>query len=351
VVASTPNGNVPPGTYSVVDGFVLAQVAVAPRLSWSLGGRVESSKLHSEPRPQDALTPFTVADLTLDRRWSAATWSTGAVYRVAGNWSVAGNVATGFRAPTFSDTLSTGVPVFASGVASIPSTGVDPEHSITYEIGPRYQSPRVNFTLTTYTNQLSDVLSSSPAGTIAIPGVGVVQALKNANIASAHVRGLESAVAFRVTSQLTALANVTVTRGQDTLANVPLRFIPPANGLVGVLWERPARGAWLEANARVADRLRRHAPQDELDAGFSTDPGFGSPSATNPALPGFQIPGWTMVTVRGGITVWQAAADRTRIEATLDVNNVFNAQYREAYSQQQLYAPSAGVVAGLRVRF
>jgi outer membrane receptor protein involved in Fe transport len=158
-------------------------------------------------------------------------------------------------------------------------------------------------------------------------------------------------VAFRVTSQLTALANVTVTRGQDTLANVPLRFIPPANGLVGVLWERPARGAWLEANARVADRLRRHAPQDELDAGFSTDPGFGSPSATNPALPGFQIPGWTMVTVRGGITVWQAAADRTRIEATLDVNNVFNAQYREAYSQQQLYAPSAGVVAGLRVRF
>jgi hemoglobin/transferrin/lactoferrin receptor protein len=351
VASSVPNGNVPPGTYSVADAFVLAQVAVSSRLSWSLGGRAETSKLHSEPRPEDALTPFTVTDLAIDRRWSAATWSMGTVYRVAGNWSVAGNIATGFRAPTFSDTLSTGVPVFASGVASIPSTGVDPEHSITYEIGPRYQSPRVNFTLTAYTNQMTDLLTSRPAGTIAIPGVGVVQALQNSNVASAHVRGLESAVAYRVTSQLTAQAHFTVTRGQDTFANAPLRFIPPANGLVGVLWERPARGLWLEANARFADRLRRHAPQDELDAGFSTDPGFGSPSATNPPLPGFQIPGWTMVTVRGGVMLWEAKNDRRRIEATIDVNNLFDEQYREAYSQQQLFAPSVGAVAGLRVRF
>jgi len=349
---TVPNGNVPPGTYSVVDGFGMLRFSPTPRLAWSAGLRLESAKLHSEPRPEDALTPFTVATLTLDKRWNSVTWSTGAVYRIAGAWSVAGNIATGFRAPTFSDTLSTGVPVFASGVASVPSPGVDPERSITYEIGPRYDSAALNFSLTVYTNQLTDVLSSTPAGTINIPGVGVVQALQNGNISSAYVRGVETNFAYRIAKALTLVANATITRGQDTFANVPLRFVPPANGTIGLLWTNTPRGWWGEASVMIADRLRRHAPQDELDAGFSADPGFGSPSATNPALPGFQIPGWTVVNLRAGATVWKADnGGRQRVEVTVDLNNLLNERYREAYSQQQLYAPAFGVVFGTRVRF
>ena len=146
ITTTVPNGNVPPGTYSVVDGFGMLRFSPTPRLAWSAGLRLESAKLHSDPRPEDALTPFTVATLTLDKRWNSVTWSTGAVYRIAGAWSVAGNIATGFRAPTFSDTLSTGVPVFASGVASVPSPSVDPERSITYEIGPRYADRKGGYT-------------------------------------------------------------------------------------------------------------------------------------------------------------------------------------------------------------
>lgn len=347
-----PNGSVPPGTYDVADAFALLKTEQTSHLTWTVGARAESAKLHSDPRPQDALTPFTVEDLRLDKRWTSATWSAGAVLGIAGGWSVAVNAATGFRAPTFSDTLNTGVPVFASGVASVPSPKANPEHSLTLEAGPRYQSPRVNFFATVYTNQLRDVLTSITSGTIDIPGVGVVAAQQRLNSASGYVRGLETAIAVRPLRQLTLSGNLTVTRGQDTFADVPLRFIPPANGLLSLLWESGHHGVWAEAVVLVADRLRRHAPQDELDAGFSADPGFGSPSATNPALPSFVIPGWSTTALRAGGTVWQGGhAARQRVELTLDVNNLFNTAYREAYSQQQFQAPARAAVVSLRVRY
>ena len=350
VAVSIPNGNVPNGNYNVFDSFVLAQVRATARLTVSVGTRLETTHLISDPRTHDAIPPFTVETLRLDKWWVPLTWNAGAVYNLAGSWTLAGNIAAGFRAPTFSDTLSTGVPVFASGVASIPSPHVRPERSVTYEFGPRYASRNLNFTLTGYTTQLTDLLSSVPAGTIEIPGVGVVNALQNANIATAYVRGIESAMAYRFLPQWTVFANVTYTHGEDTRSNVPLRFIPPTFGAAGLRWVHPHNRFWGEARTIAADRLRHHAPQDEIDSGFSTDPGFGSPSATNPPLrPGFQIPGFAVVTLRGGMNVWQ---ERQRsLELTADINNLFNLRYREAYSQQQLLAPGLGAVLGARLRF
>ncbi|MEI6243826.1 MAG: TonB-dependent receptor, partial [Acidobacteriota bacterium] len=349
---TVPNGSVPDGTYDVADTFALARFAAGSRLTVSTGLRAETAKLHSDPKAENALTPFTVDDLRLDKRWNSLTWSAGAVLDVGAGWSLAGNVARGFRAPTFSDTLSTGVPVFASGVASVPSPNVKPERSVTYEAGPRYVSTRLNLSVTAYTNHLTDQLSSEAAGTINIPGVGVVNALRNANIATAYIRGVEVAVAFRPVPSLTIFGNMAVTRGQDTTKDVPLRFIPPANGTIGARWQNPSSRWWLEGTAMIADKLRRHAPNDEIDAGFSTDPGFGSPSATNPALPGFQINGFTVATARLGANVWTGGSQRRqRLDLTMDVNNIFNAKYREAYSQQQLYAPGFGVVIAARVGF
>jgi len=56
--------------------------------------------------------------------------------------------------------------------------------------------------------------------------------------------------------------------------------------------------------------------------------------------------------LRGGATVWKGGPSaRQRVELTVDLNNLFNAQYREAYSQQQLYAPGRGAILAARVRY
>jgi hemoglobin/transferrin/lactoferrin receptor protein len=319
-------------------------------LRLTAGARLESIHLLSFPRPQDALTPFTVDDLRMDKRWNAFTWSTGAVWGLSDAWSVAGSIAAGFRAPSFSDTLSTGVPVFASGVASVPSPKVGPERNISYEIGPRYASRRFNLMVTAYTNQLTDLVTSAPAGTIAIPGVGVVIAQQNFNSATGYVRGVEGGLAWRLGGPWIYFVNGTFTRGIDSTRNVRLRFIPPVFGTSGLRYSRANSRWWGEVALYMADRLRSHAPQDETDGGFSMDPGFGSPSATNPAWrPGFQIPGFATVTLRGSVDLLKN--DQRTLSLYANLNNAANHGYRDAYAQQQLQAPGAGLVGGLRFRF
>lgn len=350
VVTTIPNGNVPIGNYNVFDAFGIGTLHVSRRLRLSAGGRLESIHMLSFPRPQDALTPFTVDDLKFDKRWNALTWSTGAVFGLTDSWSIAANASAGFRAPSFSDTLSTGVPVFASGVASVPSPKVGPERNITYEIGPRYASRRFNLMLTAYTNQLTDLVTSAPSGTINIPGVGVVIAQQNFNSATGYIRGVEGAMAWRVAGPWIWFANSTFTRGMDTTRNVRLRFIPPVFGTSGLRYSRANSRWWGEAALYMADRLRSHAPQDETDGGFSRDPGFGSPSATNPAFrPGYQMPGFATVTLRGSVDILRS--DRRTISFYANLNNAMNHGYRDAYAQQQLEAPGVGLVGGVRMRF
>src|SRR5206468_93927 len=144
----------------------------------------------------DALTPFTTGDLTLDKRWNPLTGSAGAVYNVRGALSFAGSVASSFRAPSYSDTLSTGVPLFASGIASVPSPLVRSERSVSYEFGPRWSSRRLNLNATAYWTSLRDLMVARPVGTINIPGVGVVTAQANTNSGSGYVRGVEVAFAY-----------------------------------------------------------------------------------------------------------------------------------------------------------
>jgi outer membrane receptor protein involved in Fe transport len=235
-------------------------------------------------------------------------------------------------------------------VASVPSPSVKPERSITYEAGPRYVSRNLHFSLTAYSNQLTDLLAQTPAGTIDLPGVGVVNALANANIATAYVRGVEAALAYRFYGPWTLFGNATYTRGQNTRRNVPLRFIPPLYGVAGLRWARPQSRWWAETTTMLADRLRKHAPEDEIDAGFSRDPGFGSPGPTNPPLrSNFAIPGYAVVHLRVGVSIWK---DRRRtLDIFTDLNNLFNVRYREAYAQQQLLAPGFGAVIGGRFQF
>ncbi len=344
-----PNGNVPPGSYNVFDAFLLSRWRFG-KLVISAGARTESIHLRSYPRPQDALTPFTVQDLSMDKRWNPLTASAGAVYGIGRDFSLFANVASGFRAPTFSDALSTGVPVFASGIASVPSPNVQPERSLTYEGGARWNSRRFSATATVYSLQLQDVVTAVTTGTINIPGIGVVAARSNTNSGSGYVRGFETAAAFRINSKWTLLGNFTTTRGQNTFLNVPLRFIPPSNGLLAIVWQSGNGRLHVEANTTGVDRLRRHAPDDELDAGFSRDPGFGSPGATNPAYrPDFHIPGYAVANLRVAVKLW--SQDRRSVDLLTDFNNLLNQRYREAYSQQQLLAPGFGAVIGCRWRF
>jgi outer membrane receptor protein involved in Fe transport len=350
VTTSIPSGNVPAGNYDVTDAFLLAEFHPVHRLTFSAGTRLDSALLQSFPVATDAVSPFTVADLTMHKRWTSLTWNSGGVYNFKGGFGFAVNIAAGFRAPDFSDALSTSVPVFASGTATVPSPNVKPEHSVTYEAGPRYVSRRLQFSLSAYSTQLNDLLGSVPDGTIIIPGVGLVNALVNQNISTAYIRGIEGAFHWQVARPWMLFGNLTYTHGEDTHANVPLRFIPPTFGTGGARFAKPGSRWFAEASGMMVDRLRNGAPQNQTDVGFSADPARGSPSASNPPLrKNYNIPGYVVPNLRVGVNLWKGNDRELQIFG--NVNNLFNVRYREAYSQQELLAPGVGLVLGTRVRF
>ncbi|HEY1120184.1 MAG TPA: TonB-dependent receptor [Haloferula sp.] len=350
---SEPAGNTPDGTYDVFDTF--ATLNWKPTEKWLLTGglRYENSHIDSDPVALDVIpnAGYTINDLMLDKSWDSVTWNIGSIYDFTPEFSWAANVGSGFRAPTYSDVLSAGTPVFSSRIASVPAPDVDPERSITVETGPRYQSECFSASLTGYYTHLSDVVGSIESGTVTIPGQGTFIASKNANIGRGYVAGVETAVAWRFAEGWTAFGNGTYLRGEDTTANDPYRFIPPLNGTVGIRYESPSGKWWVELVEVMAAKLDRHSIRDEQDSGFSTDPGLGSPNTTtNPPLRAdFSIPGFAVTNLRGGYKVWDRPD--SSLALTLDLNNVLDAHYREAYSQQQREAPGFGAVVGARLGF
>jgi outer membrane receptor protein involved in Fe transport len=348
-----PFGITPNGTYDVFDLFAMTELH--PHETWtvSLGGRFENTHLHANPVAADVIpnAGYTLNDLKVDKTWDSLTWNAGAVHALNPQLDLAANIATGYRAPTFSDTLSTGTPVYSSKIASVPSPNVRPEQSITYEFGPRYHSQRWNVSLTGYWNQLWDVVTAVTNGTVYIPGQGTFAAQHNNNSGHGYVRGAEFAASCRLGDGWTVFGNATYTQGWDEGNSVYYRFIPPLNGNLGLRYESPCGRWWAEVVEVMVDTLWRHAPGDQQDSGFSTDPGYGSPSASNPPLNShYQIPGYVVTNLRGGVRVWQGA-HHERVDLTLDVNNLFDTSYREAYAQQELVAPGLNVVVGAKMTF
>jgi outer membrane receptor protein involved in Fe transport len=365
-VQSTPLGNVPPGTYHVTDGYVVANIQAISRLSISLGGRFESSHIHSSPRTQDILTPyFTANDILLIKTWNTATWSVGAVYNVQGNWALTGNIATAFRAPTFSDALNTGTPVYSSNTISVPNKNVGPERSITYELGPRYNGHDLQLAVTAYTTQLSSaiVTGNAPYQVCINNNTVCYQATYSSNSDSGYVRGVEAYFSRRFLHAWTLAGDLTYSHGLDTTQNTPFRFIPPTNATLALQYTAPKGRFWAASSLVLMDRLRNPATKlgDQNDVGFSVNPAFGSPNTkytspvtgttlTNlPLRPNYQLPGYMETNLRGGFRVWKT--EKTSLDLTADIQNLFNVRYREPYAQQEWFAPGLGASVGGKITF
>lgn len=350
VTNSEPPGNTPDGSYQVFDAFLTTEVSLRENLTLSAGVRYEVTNLDSDPRPIDLVSPFTLDDVDLDAWWHSATWSAGAVWWMTDELALAGDVATGFRAPNYSDALRFGVPTHAS-YAQVPSPDVQPEEAIQYEVGPRYAGERVTATLTGYYLDLDPTIVPLDSGTVMVPGVGVRQARRNRTIGKAFVRGVELGLEVRPLDGLIVFGSLTCAYGQDEFLDAPMRFIPPLNGSVGARYERPGPHRWwVEANVRLVARYTRHAPDDVTDAAFASDPGLGSPNtSTNPPLRGdFDLPGYAIAYLRGGVELFRKG--NTAGNLTVSVENLLDKEYRETFSRQ-IVDPGMNVVTAVEVSF
>jgi TonB-dependent heme/hemoglobin receptor len=188
--------------------------------------------------------------------------SLNALYRLTPTFNLVGGVAQGFRAPNMEDFFGR-----VDFVNEIPNTNLDPEKSLTREIGLKYYS---NGTSAELYYHVTDYEGFIDRATVS-PGV-----VQRQNIQDANIRGLEGGFQHRFDRHWSAGGAAAWTRGEDSNTGEPLRRIPPLNGVLRLRYDWSAR-LWSELAAVHADRQRRLAPGDLTDPRIPAGgtPGYG----------------------------------------------------------------------------
>jgi hemoglobin/transferrin/lactoferrin receptor protein len=343
--ASTPKGLTPDGSYDVVDAFLMADWTPIEKARLTAGTRLESTHLNSKPEKDDVSAGFTVDDLKVDERWNSLTYSVGGIYWLTENLALDSDVATGFRAPTYSDVLSFGP--FTYGI-NVPSPDVSPEKSINWEIGPRFDSKTFKAQVTWFQTWLDDLIDSQPTGDfIDMNGNGVEDpgeaTYAKENSGEGWIHGIESSADWQFMESLGAFGSFNWTEGRNDTKDDPLRFIPPPNGILGLRYQ-PIDRIRIELYARMVTAQTQVSSDDKSDPARATDPAITFPSKNNPPLrEDYSIPGYTTYHVK---TSYEVKPGST---VFLLADNLTDKKYREAFSRQD--AQGVSITLGLETHF
>jgi len=221
-IANTANAKSGPDTtQSNVGVFMLHEWTPVDRLTLSAGGRYDWFNTTSElsPLPAVMLPAFRGHDNVTN---SAPTGSLGGVYRLLPNVDLIGSVATSFRQPTNSE-------MYSSTATNVPNPYLEPEKGVTYEGGFNFHTDKGNLKITGYDSRYRNFLQS-----VSVTYQGVAGYTQTQNVAEAEVRGVELEGRMQVTALVNVFGSAAYTYGTNLTTGVPLPYIAPLRGRVGV---------------------------------------------------------------------------------------------------------------------
>lgn len=201
----------------------------------------------------------------------------------------------GFRAPNINDLSSFGS--FDSGI-EVPSPDLQPERSLTYEIGYKKAGDFISWELFAYHTDLLNLITRTPSRWEGREFFNGERVYKKVNLESAFLRGAEANIRYRPAPGLSVDGSLIYTYGADADGN-PLRRIPPVNGRVLLRYER--NNWWGKAELLFA------GAQTRLSAGDIDDHRIAEGGT----------PGWTVINLRGGYD-WKQVSLRVGLENLLD---------------------------------
>ena len=135
-----------------------------------------------------------------------------------------GSITTGYRAPNIDDLGSLGIVDFRY---EIPSYDLRPEKSLNTEIGYKFRSNKIDFSIAAFKMKLKDIIARVLVDGKVINGYNVYN---KKNIESSYINGAEVNYNYLLSKYLTWYTNATYTYGQNVTKNEPMRRIPPLFG-------------------------------------------------------------------------------------------------------------------------
>jgi hemoglobin/transferrin/lactoferrin receptor protein len=310
-----PNGSLhsikPRGTvaddssYDLLGFYLQDEIQVTEKLTLTPGVRwtwaqVDTGRL--DPNLGDALD---LQGSTQD--FDALTFSLRARFDVTKRWNFFTGLSQGFRAPNVSD--FTAFDIARSGEQEIPSTDLEPEHYLAFEIGTKVVLENFDFYGAYYRTWIDDQLVRYPTGEL-VDGVPAVQ---RANSGDGYVQGIEAGVNWRFAKSWTFFGNIAWSEGEvgqfngNDIGVFPASRIHPLMGQIGIRWESSNAKWWSEALVTLA----RH--QDRLSLGDQGDTQRIPPGGTR---------GYHVYTVRAG---WRP---NERVDIFAACENITDEDYR-----------------------
>ncbi len=177
-------------------------------------------------------TPF-----PFERTYQDWVGSAGFVYEIDPTLNFVGGVYEGFRAPTIDDL--TGDKTFLQSAVNVPTVGslnVQPEHSLTYEVGFKLDTDRFRGSVYQWWMNLDDYITR-------VPDANNVVVLGNSNAA---LHGTELAGEYLFDERWSAYGNFWYTWGNDTDTGDIFPRIPPTQGTTGIRWRDDTRNTYVD---------------------------------------------------------------------------------------------------------
>jgi outer membrane receptor protein involved in Fe transport len=216
--------------------------------------------------------------------------------------AITASVNTGFRAPNVNDISTFGS--FDFGIET-PSAGLEPERTLTYELGYKLKTNFWAGNLSVYRTNLTNLIDrvkSTYNGQAQFNGQDVY---KKENVAESFLEGIEFDSDFRLTSYLSLFTSLVYTYGQNTSRSEPMRRIPPLNGRVALTYRHS--GWFGQAEWWYAARQDRLAAGDKSDHRINIFPGG--------------TPGWNVFNLKAGYRF-------NKLDLNAGLQNILNEDYR-----------------------
>ena len=301
------------------------------RLTLNVGGRVDYRSIELD-LGQTAGQFDTGTPLPGQREndYLTGTGSFGASYALTDNLSAVGNIGRGFRAPTlfelYADGPHGGVAARQQGNADL-----DPETSVSFDTGLRWESDRVSAKVTGYYNDISDYIFLAGTGRNGPQSLPIFEVSQQ----DAEIYGADATVDVTPVDWLNLRGTVGVVDGELADGDqVPL--LPPLKVQGEVTFQQERIGEFQDAFFTVGVRYggsQDSAGLKEPFGQFDTLP-FGTASTDEYAL----------VDISVGATI---AATNTEI--SFGVNNLFDTEYRDFLDTYKNVTLGPGRNAILRV--
>ncbi len=214
----------------------------------------------------------------------ATTGSLHSLFRLAPDFHLVCGIAQGFRSPNLDDISALGS--FGGGF-EVPNPRLAPEQSLDYELGVKVQRGRTYATAFGFLSDLRDIIQRQPGTYEGLSFIddnanltqdsGEPDVYQRKNTGLARVVGAELEAQVQASGAVDVYGNLGCTRGNDQIADQPLRRIPPLKGVVGSRWQ-VCPDLWLDFHAVFAGRQDRLAPGDVTDPRIQTGgtPGFAT---------------------------------------------------------------------------